>query len=112
MKAFIFYLAFVLINISLAAEPNSNKELLRDIEKQTKNCIVKDAFGIKSICSGLRILSPKIAYIWVEDEWFTAKLLNTENKFIIINSSFEIVATKIIAFNITHVLEAMAEVSD
>ena len=126
MKKIILIATFLLSSALWATEVSPKRELLEDIKDQTKECvfqiIAKNTFlknevivGYKSYCNTLLILSNKEAQIYVDNEWFTATISESEdsdggdlNDLTVVNANGQVVIQKTNIASFNSVLAAMA----
>ena len=111
-------------NVGLADQPGIKKELLEDIKAETKKCalqVVENRDGnqtvlqYKSDCNSLKIISQSEAQIYIENNWYSAKIVESPESdggdlddLFITNSGGQVIAqrTNIAAFD--NVIVAMA----
>ncbi|MGZ3773664.1 MAG: hypothetical protein ACXVCY_15160 [Pseudobdellovibrionaceae bacterium] len=72
---------------SFAASQSSPKEILQDIKEETKKCAVQivntgaqaeNVVGYTSACTSLKIVSMGVAQIFVDGQWFTAQIAESQ----------------------------------
>jgi hypothetical protein len=112
---------------TLATQGEQKKELLSDIKAETKKCAVqlvtndgiKKVVGFSSDCQTLKIISDTQAQIFIEGEWFQAKIVESSQSdggdlddLYITDAGGKVVAQRMNVAAYDSVIVAMAHSSD